>query len=289
MMRRARFARLACTSTAAQSFRLFDWRLIWALGSPHLGCPASTAGTCLPSPWPSPSPPTVAFAIAPSSLPAMSRYRDAQLPSPSATAMRSSPMPASPRLRSMPCHACSATAMRSPLPWPRCLSRYRDAQLPSPSPPMQSKTVALAPMPASMPSRSRLPLPACVFAPGHVTLPRCSVAFAISPDAVQDRFETSPAGSWLPASRLPLPACVFAPGHVTLPRCAVAFAISPDAVQDRFRLSCGKLFTFRTLLREVVHLRESTTRCTVADGGGLPGLRVLSRASWGYDLRQRIG
>ena len=161
------------------------------MGSPHLGCPASTAGTCLPSPWPSPSPPTVAFAIAPSSLPAMSRYRDAQLPSPSATAMRSSPMPASPRLRSMPCHACSATAMRSPLPWPRCLSRYRDAQLPSPSPPMQSKTVALAPMPASMPSRSRLPLPACVFAPGHVTLPRCSVAFAISPDAVQDRFRLS--------------------------------------------------------------------------------------------------
>ena len=36
----------------------------------------------------------------------------------------------------MPCHACS------------------HAQLPSPSPPMQSKTVALAPMPASMPSRA---------------------------------------------------------------------------------------------------------------------------------------
>ena len=28
-------------------------------------------------------------------------------------------------------------------------------------------------------------LPACVFAPGHVTLSRCAVAFAIAPDAVQ--------------------------------------------------------------------------------------------------------
>jgi hypothetical protein len=135
--------------------------------------------------------------------------------------------------------ACHATAMRSclrhrprcsqrPLPWPRCLhpclrahafrsrpasslpamSRYRDAQLPSPSAPMQSKTALDSPAGSWLPA-SRLPLPACVFAPGHVTLPRCAVAFAISPDAVQDRFRLS---------------------------CGKLFT---------FRLSCGKLFTFR--------------------------------------------
>jgi CheY-like chemotaxis protein len=50
----------------------------------------------------------------------------------------------------------------------------------------------------------RLPLPACVFAPGHVTLLRCAVAFAIAPDAVIHAFAHA-------CSRLPLPACVFAP------------------------------------------------------------------------------
>jgi hypothetical protein len=37
----------------------------------------------------------------------------------------------------------------------KCWEHCSDAQMPSQSPTMQSKTVALAPMPASMPSRSR--------------------------------------------------------------------------------------------------------------------------------------
>ena len=170
--------------------------------------------------------------------------------------------------------ACHATAMRSclrhrprcsqrPLPWPRCLHPCLRAH-------------AFRSRPASS-------------LPGHVTLPRCSVAFAISPDAVQDRFRTllREVGSRphafrsRPASSLP-----------AMSRYRDAQLPSPSApMQSKtaLELSCGKLFTFRTLLREVVHLRKSTTRCTVADGGGLPGLRVLSRASWGYDLRQRIG
>ena len=62
--------------------------------------------------------------------PAMSRYRDAQLRSPSPDAI-----PAF-------AHAFRSRVASS-LP---AMSRCRDAQLPSPSAPMQSKTVALAPM-----------------------------------------------------------------------------------------------------------------------------------------------
>ena len=65
------------------------------------------------------------------------------------------------------------------------LAACSDAQMPSPT--MQSKTVALAPMPASMPSRSR---PTAL---RHVTLLRHrlkTVAFAIASDAVQDRLQS---------------------------------------------------------------------------------------------------
>ena len=111
-----------------------------------------------PLPWPRCLRPLVAFVRCLRHRPSKTAVQDRSprpLPSPSP------PMPSSApglRLRSMPCHACS------------------DAQLPSPSPPMQ-----LCSLPAMAMSRYRCLHPCHrLLAPGHghVTLPRCAVAFA---------------------------------------------------------------------------------------------------------------
>ena len=125
----------------------------------------------------------------------------------------------------MPCHACS------------------DAQMPSQSPTMQSKTVALAPMPASMPSRSRYAAP-CHVPLRMFTLPREVLRFRFDdPTRHQPRFaQTLPSPS--PPDRLQSQDQDCSPKTVALApsslhamsrlqRCADAFAIAHHAVQDR--------------------------------------------------------